>query len=158
METHLRQYFSSSSVQLEVDASLFGRALENNDPQLAKKVFGELAMSPSSRVVHGPSSLSLRLVSCLHWLLLSQVHDALPPDYLVRVWDVSLFEEEVLTLDLHMRGSSGVHSLSAPNYRNTCMVVLPHRYAGRSRVVQSDLSPVSTISQPVLMCTHACRM
>ncbi|KAI0757841.1 RabGAP/TBC [Daedaleopsis nitida] len=77
MDTHLRPYFSNSSVQLEVDASLFGRALENNDAQLAKKVFGEMAIEP--------------ILVCRPWFT-TVFADALPPDYLVRVWDVFLFE------------------------------------------------------------------
>lgn len=47
MDSHLRPYFSTS-VQLEVDASLFAKALEANDPALAKKVFGDMAISPAA--------------------------------------------------------------------------------------------------------------
>ena len=46
MDTHLRPYFSNSSVQLEVDATLFARALEANDPASAKKVFGDMGIAP----------------------------------------------------------------------------------------------------------------
>ena len=46
MDAHLRPYFSNASVQLEVDASLFGRALEANDPQTAKKLFGDMGVEP----------------------------------------------------------------------------------------------------------------
>lgn len=46
MDTHLRPYFSSSAIQLEVDGSLFGRALEANEPALVKKVFIDMALSP----------------------------------------------------------------------------------------------------------------
>ena len=46
MDSHLRPYFSKSSVQLEVDASLFAKALESNDAPSAKKLFGNMAISP----------------------------------------------------------------------------------------------------------------
>lgn len=46
MDSHLRPYFSKNSVQLEVDASLFGRALEHNDAALAKKVFRDMDVTP----------------------------------------------------------------------------------------------------------------
>ena len=46
MDSHLRPYFSKSSVQLEVDATLFAKALESNDAASAKKLFGSMAISP----------------------------------------------------------------------------------------------------------------
>ena len=46
MDSHLRPYFSNSNIQLEVDASLFAKALETNDSASAKKVFGDMAISP----------------------------------------------------------------------------------------------------------------
>ena len=46
MDSHLRPYFSNNSVQLEVDATLFARALENNDATSAKKVFGDMDVPP----------------------------------------------------------------------------------------------------------------
>jgi hypothetical protein len=39
MDTHIWPYFSASTTQIEVDAALFSRALEANDPQFARKVF-----------------------------------------------------------------------------------------------------------------------
>ena len=64
MDTHLRPYFSTNSVQLEVDGSLFGKALEANDVAAAKKVFGDMAIAPVvvcrewyvplSRTIHSP--------------------------------------------------------------------------------------------------------
>ena len=45
MDAYLRPYFSSTSVQLEVDASLFARALEANDAACAKKLFGQMAVA-----------------------------------------------------------------------------------------------------------------
>ncbi|KAI0736093.1 RabGAP/TBC [Earliella scabrosa] len=77
MDTHLRPYFSTNSVQLEVDGSLFGKALEANDVATAKKVFGDMAIAP--------------VVVCRAWFT-TVFADALPPDYLVRLWDVFLFE------------------------------------------------------------------
>ncbi|KAI1786278.1 RabGAP/TBC [Ganoderma leucocontextum] len=77
MDSHLRPYFSRSSVLLEVDASLFAKALESNDASSAKKVFGDMAISP--------------IVVCRAWFT-TVFADALPSDYLVRLWDVFLFE------------------------------------------------------------------
>ena len=39
MDTHILPYFSASTTQMEVDVALFSRALEANDPQVARKVF-----------------------------------------------------------------------------------------------------------------------
>ncbi|KAI9059860.1 hypothetical protein FKP32DRAFT_1579071 [Trametes sanguinea] len=75
MDGHLRPYFSNT-VQLEVDASLFAKALEANDAASAKKVFGDMAISPAT--VCRP--------------FMAVYADTLPPDYLLRVWDVFLFE------------------------------------------------------------------
>ncbi|EIW51902.1 RabGAP/TBC [Trametes versicolor FP-101664 SS1] len=76
MDSHLRPYFSTS-VQLEVDASLFARALEANDPASAKKVFGDMAIPPAA--------------VCRPWFM-AVFAATLQPDYLLRVWDVFLFE------------------------------------------------------------------
>ncbi|XP_006457379.1 hypothetical protein AGABI2DRAFT_123249 [Agaricus bisporus var. bisporus H97] len=46
MNTHIRPYFSSNSSQMEVDATLFNRVVENNDAQLAKKLYSELGIEP----------------------------------------------------------------------------------------------------------------
>ncbi|RPD53232.1 RabGAP/TBC [Lentinus tigrinus ALCF2SS1-7] len=77
MDTHLRPYFSNNSVQLEVDATLFARALENNDAASANKVFGDMDIPP--------------VVVCKAWFT-TVFADALPSEYLVRLWDVFLFE------------------------------------------------------------------
>ncbi|KAH9851255.1 RabGAP/TBC [Lenzites betulinus] len=76
MDSHLRSYFSNS-VQLEVDASLFAKALEANDSACAKKIFGDMAISPAA--------------VCRPWFM-SVFADTLAPDYLLRVWDIFLFE------------------------------------------------------------------
>ncbi|TFK78978.1 RabGAP/TBC [Polyporus arcularius HHB13444] len=77
MDTHLRPYFSNNSVQLEVDASLFARALESNDAASAKKVFGDMGIAP--------------VAICKAWFT-TVFADALPSEYLVRLWDIFLFE------------------------------------------------------------------
>lgn len=48
MDTHLRPYFSPSRTQLEVDSTLFGKAVESNEPALATKMFSELDIPPIS--------------------------------------------------------------------------------------------------------------
>lgn len=48
MDTHLRPWFSKNTIQMEVDASLFSKALENNDAQVAKKLYVDLGISQSS--------------------------------------------------------------------------------------------------------------
>jgi TBC1 domain family member 10 len=46
MDSHLRPYFSSNSVQLDIDASLFAKALETVNPSIAKKLFVDMAVAP----------------------------------------------------------------------------------------------------------------
>jgi len=46
MDTHIRPYFSPSTTQMEVDAALFSRALEANDPQVVRKVFVDMGVLP----------------------------------------------------------------------------------------------------------------
>lgn len=48
MDTHIRSYFSASPAQMEVDATLFGKAVESNDAALAKKVFVDMDIPPAS--------------------------------------------------------------------------------------------------------------
>lgn len=48
MDSHLRPYFSAHPVQMEVDASLFGKAVEALEPTLAKKLFIDMAIPPAS--------------------------------------------------------------------------------------------------------------
>jgi hypothetical protein len=50
LDTHLRPYFSANPLQLEVDAALFSKALEANDPALVKKLFVQLQLSPAAVV------------------------------------------------------------------------------------------------------------
>lgn len=77
MDTHLRPYFGSSTAQLDVDSSLFGRALMLTDPVLGKKLFSQLGILPVD--ICRPWFTSL-FVGCL------------PQSYLDRVWDVFLLE------------------------------------------------------------------
>ncbi|KAJ7090321.1 rab-GTPase-TBC domain-containing protein [Mycena belliarum] len=77
MDSYLRPYFSSNTTQMEVDAALFSRALENNDAQVAKKVLLDMSINP--------------LDLCRPWFTTLFV-DALPPEYLNRVWDLFLYE------------------------------------------------------------------
>jgi hypothetical protein len=46
MDSHLRPYFSSNAIQLDIDASLFAKAMENVDPTIAKKLFTDMAIAP----------------------------------------------------------------------------------------------------------------
>ncbi|KAJ6488528.1 rab-GTPase-TBC domain-containing protein [Mycena vitilis] len=77
MDSYLRPYFSTNTTQIEVDAALFGRALEANDAQVAKKVLLDMSINPVD--------------ICRPWFSTLFV-DTLPPDYLNRVWDLFLFE------------------------------------------------------------------
>jgi hypothetical protein len=45
MDIYLRPWFSVNTIQMEVDASLFSRALEMNDAQVSKKVYVDLGIS-----------------------------------------------------------------------------------------------------------------
>lgn len=46
MDLHLRAYFSHKSVQLEADALVFGKIVEALQPQVAKRVFVDMGVSP----------------------------------------------------------------------------------------------------------------
>ncbi|KAJ6547011.1 RabGAP/TBC [Mycena capillaripes] len=77
MDSYLRPYFSSNTTQVEVDAALFSRALEASDAQVAKKVLLDMSINPVD--------------ICRPWFSTLFV-DALPLEYLNRVWDLFLFE------------------------------------------------------------------
>jgi len=77
MDTHLRPWFSKNTIQMEVDASLFSKALESNDAQVAKKLYVDLGLSQSA--------------VCRPWFA-SLFAQSLPVDYLHRVWDIFLYE------------------------------------------------------------------
>ena len=48
MDAHLRTYFSANTMQIEIDASLFSKALEAIDPALTKKLYVQLSIAPAS--------------------------------------------------------------------------------------------------------------
>lgn len=48
MDAHLRTYFATNAVQVEIDATLFSRALEVIDPILTKKLYMQLSIAPAS--------------------------------------------------------------------------------------------------------------
>ncbi|KAF8259416.1 rab-GTPase-TBC domain-containing protein [Lactarius quietus] len=77
MDTHLRPYFSSNSVQFDIDASLFAKAVESVDSTSAKKLFVEMGIPP------------IRV--CRPWFS-SLFVEALPAEYFLRVWDIFLSE------------------------------------------------------------------
>jgi len=77
MDTHLRPYFSSNSVQLDIDASLFAKAVESAESSVAKKLFVEMGIAP------------IRV--CRPWFT-SLFVEALPTEYFQRVWDIFLSE------------------------------------------------------------------
>ncbi|KAH9974513.1 rab-GTPase-TBC domain-containing protein [Russula compacta] len=83
MDSHLRPYFSSNAVQLDIDASLFAKAMETVDPTIAKKLFVDMAIPP------------IRV--CRRWFL-SLFVEALPLAYFQRVWDIFLSEGMVFLL------------------------------------------------------------
>lgn len=47
MDSHLRPYFSTTTVQIDIDANLFSRIVEQNDGQLAKKIYIDFGIKPS---------------------------------------------------------------------------------------------------------------
>ncbi|KAL0959414.1 hypothetical protein HGRIS_014662 [Hohenbuehelia grisea] len=77
MDSHLRTYFAPNSSQMEVDATLFSRALESNDPQVAKKLLVGMSITPAG--------------ICWPWFSTLFV-GILPTEYLDRVWDLFLYE------------------------------------------------------------------
>ncbi|TEB09119.1 RabGAP/TBC [Coprinellus micaceus] len=77
MDTHIRPYFSSGSIQMEVDSALFSRALEVNDAQVAKKLLVDMGINPNA--ICQPWFTSL-FVGCL------------PAEYLTRTWDLFLYD------------------------------------------------------------------
>ncbi|EKM60161.1 uncharacterized protein PHACADRAFT_82476 [Phanerochaete carnosa HHB-10118-sp] len=77
MDTHVRSYFSASPAQMEIDSTLFGKAVESNDSAMAKKVFVEMDIPPTSL--------------CRPWFT-ALFLEALPLEHSQRVWDIFLFE------------------------------------------------------------------
>jgi TBC1 domain family member 10 len=77
MDTHLRPYFAANGVQMEVDASLFAKAVEVADPTMYKRLFVDYSVAPVDIVRPWFSSLFV---------------EALPTEYFQRVWDIFLSE------------------------------------------------------------------
>jgi hypothetical protein len=77
MDAHLRSYFSTNTVQIEIDASLFSKALEAIDPVLTKKLYVQLSITPASITRPWFSTL---FVGCLS------------VDHLHRLWDIFLYD------------------------------------------------------------------
>ncbi|TDL21253.1 RabGAP/TBC [Rickenella mellea] len=77
MDTHLRSYFSPRTVQMEVDASIFSKAVEAVDASLAKRLFVDLDLSA--------------VKICRPWFS-SLFSNILPSDFVNRIWDVFLYD------------------------------------------------------------------
>ncbi|KAG6334531.1 hypothetical protein ID866_4565 [Astraeus odoratus] len=77
MDAHLRPYFSSSTIQMEVDAALFSKAIETNDSVLSKKLYVTLQIGPVDVIRPWFSNLFV---------------GTLPIDHLHRIWDMFLYE------------------------------------------------------------------
>ncbi|KAI9567838.1 RabGAP TBC [Boletus coccyginus] len=77
MDAHLRTYFSANTVQIEIDASLFSKALETIDPVLTKKLYVQLSIPPAR----------------ITWPWFSTLFvGSLSADLLHRVWDIFLYD------------------------------------------------------------------
>jgi hypothetical protein len=48
VDAHLRPHFSVNSIQMDIDASLFGRAMESSDAPVTKKLFVDMGIGPAS--------------------------------------------------------------------------------------------------------------
>ncbi|KAN0082837.1 Rab-GTPase-TBC domain containing protein [Tylopilus felleus] len=77
MDAHLRTYFSANTMQIEIDASLFSKALEAIDPALTKKLYVQLSIAPASITRPWFSTLFVGSLSV---------------DHLHRVWDIFLYD------------------------------------------------------------------
>ncbi|KAH7890225.1 RabGAP TBC [Phlebopus sp. FC_14] len=77
MDSHLRQYFASNDMHIEIDATLFSNALESLDSNVHQKLYTVLSINPRS--VTRPWFTTLFVGS-------------LPTECLHRVWDIFLYE------------------------------------------------------------------
>ncbi|KAH7097871.1 RabGAP/TBC [Auriculariales sp. MPI-PUGE-AT-0066] len=77
MESHLRGYFSAMPVQLDVDATLFAKAVDHADSALSIRLFADMHVPPVDL--------------CQSWFL-SLFARTLPSEIQHRVWDIFLFE------------------------------------------------------------------
>jgi len=95
MDTHLRSYFFVNAVQMDIDAALFSKALEVNDPRMARKVYVDMGMSPVA--ICRPWCVKNWNVRSLEaddiWPRFASLFTgALPVKHLHRVWDIFLYE------------------------------------------------------------------
>ena len=107
MDSHLRPYFSSNAMQLDIDASLFAKAMETNNPTIAKKLFIDMGITPIR--ICRPWSVFPRefRVAQAHLTFVccrfsSLFVEALPTDYFQRVWDIFLSEGVYNLLPLYL--------------------------------------------------------
>lgn len=94
MDSYLRPYFSPSVTQLDTDAALFAKALGANDPSLAKRIFVDMSILPSTICRQWYCTFQPSPCKCVDMIdrFCSLFYDAVPPEYHLRVWDVFLFE------------------------------------------------------------------
>ena len=52
-DVYLRTYFWTNTIQIEIDASLFSKALEAIDPVLTKKLYVQLSIAQAASPSHG---------------------------------------------------------------------------------------------------------
>ncbi|TFY54610.1 hypothetical protein EVJ58_g8759 [Rhodofomes roseus] len=96
MDSHIRPYFSPQPVLLEIDSSLFAKALESNDAALAQRILVEMAIPPIC--ICRPWYARSLIRSWDRWLttilrrFTALFADAFPAEFLLRVWDIFLFE------------------------------------------------------------------
>jgi hypothetical protein len=95
MDTHLRSYFSVNAIQMDIDALLFNKALEINDPRMARKVYVDMGMSAVA--ICRPWCVERSKVRSSEaddmWPRFASLFTgALPVEYLHRVWDIFLYE------------------------------------------------------------------
>jgi len=145
MDSHLRPYFSSNAVQLDIDASLFAKAVETVDPSIAKKLFVDMAIAPIR--VCGPWSESfffhqgLLIYSSFGHRFSSLFVEALPTEYFQRVWDIFLSEgacDSYLFLypqtQLTCPRPYSRYGVSHPYRAGDCDVLSPNAARGTPRV------------------------
>jgi hypothetical protein len=133
MDSHLRPYFSSNSVQLDIDASLFSKAMETVDPSIAKKLFVDMGISPI-RICRPWFVSSFFLLDSLPYSSFgfrfsSLFVEALPTEYFQRVWDIFLSEGACHSRLLSPTDTTDVqsrHGVSPPYRASNCDVLSPN--------------------------------
>ena len=77
---------------MEVDATLFGKAVESNDAILAKKVFVDMDIPPASLCRPWYVSADVTVAFLMSVRFSALFLEALPLEHSQRVWDIFLFE------------------------------------------------------------------